>query len=411
MDFFEKNLQTAQETLEITQKCSYIKDGRKHFLPGEKFRDAIVVIPEDVSKFVEDLNRASTEGSAEISITDEDSFTAAGRIGGKTLVMNFANARYPGGGFLSGANAQEESLCRESTLYASLSSEKSREMYDYNNLHRNPCKYNAMILSPNVCVFRDINDELLKKPFPTSVITIPALNKNGDSKNIPQDTIDEVMKSRLRNMFITAAHFEYKNLILGAWGCGAYGNDPETVAEYFCELIFDEHFERFFDNIVFAIFDRGEKRNLKAFRKVFNEYEAPTSNLNSIKQEIRHMESAINKFELSHNVTVFRLADISMLKFFQFVEWKNGFFQDDGFTDTSMLHIDAPDENFIDVSIQIPAGDGRGAYFAPFSQFPDECQFTLNRGTIYKILKLEQNESGIWKMTVRAVARNPKELD
>ena len=411
MDFFEKNLQTAQETLEITKKCSYIKDGRKHFLPGEKFRDAIVVIPEDIPKFVEDLNRASTEGSAEISITDEDSFTAAGRIGGKTLVMNFANARYPGGGFLSGANAQEESLCRESTLYASLSSEKSREMYDYNNLHRNPCKYNAMILSPNVCVFRDINDELLKKPFPTSVITIPALNKNGDSKNIPQDTIDEVMKSRLRNMFITAAHFEYKNLILGAWGCGAYGNDPETVAEYFCELIFDEHFERFFDNIVFAIFDRGEKRNLKAFRKVFNEYEAPTSNLNSIKQEIRHMESAINKFELSHNVTVFRLADISMLKFFQFVEWKNGFFQDDGFTDTSMLHIDAPDENFIDVSIQIPAGDGRGAYFAPFSQFPDECQFTLNRGTIYKILKLEQNESGIWKMTVRAVARNPKELD
>ena len=411
MDFFEKNLQTAQETLEITKKCSYIKDGRKHFLPGEKFRDAIVVIPEDVSKFVEDLNRASTEGSAEISITDEDSFTAAGRIGGKTLVMNFANARYPGGGFLSGANAQEESLCRESTLYASLSSEKSREMYDYNNLHRNPCKYNAMILSPNVCVFRDINDELLKKPFATSVITIPALNKNGDSRNIPQDTIDEVMKNRLRSMFITAAHFEYKNLILGAWGCGAYGNDPETVAEYFCELIFDEHFERFFDKIVFAIFDRGEKRNLKAFRKVFNAYREPTSTLNSIKQEIKHLESAISKFNLSHNVTVFRLADISMLKFFQFVEWKNGFFQDDGFTDTSMLHIDAPDENFIDVSIQIPAGDGLGAYFAPFSQFPDECQFTLNRGTIYKILRLEQSESEIWKMVVRAVARAPKELD
>ena len=68
MDFFEKNLQTAQETLEITQKCSYIKDGRKHFLPGEKFRDAIVVIPEDVSKFVEDLNRASTEEMLEESV-------------------------------------------------------------------------------------------------------------------------------------------------------------------------------------------------------------------------------------------------------------------------------------------------------------------------------------------------------
>ncbi len=184
--------------------------------------------------------------------------------------MNFANAHYPGGGFLSGANAQEEALCRESTLYKSLSSSDAKEMYDYNHTHNKHCYSDYMIISPNVCVFRDIKDNFLDEPFTTSVITVPAPNLNGAAKNVPQEKIDEIMKNRLRKMFAVAVHYGYENLILGAWGCGAFGNNPHTVAKYFHELLFKEDFRYFFDKIIFAIYDKGEKKNYHAFNEIFS---------------------------------------------------------------------------------------------------------------------------------------------
>ena len=271
MDFKEQNRRIARETLLITEQGFYLKDGERVDLVGENFDEAVVVLPEDSTEFEKHLPQRSEDSSSSISITNEDSFSAARELGGNCLVMNFANAHYPGGGFLNGANAQEEALCRESTLYNSLASDKAADMYGYNNRHRNPCKYNAMILSPNVCVFRDIKDEFLAEPFLTSVVTVPALNKNGGAKNIPQNIIDDVMLSRLRNMFATAVHYGYKNLVLGAWGCGAFGHNPETVADYFYSLLIDEAFGAYFDKIIFAILDRGAKKNLKTFQAVFDD--------------------------------------------------------------------------------------------------------------------------------------------
>ena len=184
--------------------------------------------------------------------------------------MNFANAHNPGGGFLNGANAQEEALCRQSTLFKSISNSDSEEMYDYNCSHDLPCASDYMIISPNVCVFRDIKDNFLDEPFTTSVITIPAPNRNGAAANIPQEEIDEIMKNRLRKMFAVAIHYDYKNLILGAWGCGAFGNNPNTVAKYFYDLLFEEDFCYSFDEIIFAIYDRNEKKNYYAFAELFS---------------------------------------------------------------------------------------------------------------------------------------------
>ena len=268
--FRELNQKVAYETIKITEQGFYIKEDKKVNLIGEELDKAIVILPEDVEAFAKKLTTNSNEDSPKILISTDDSFTAAKNLQ-NCLVMNFASATSPGGGFLSGSNAQEENLCRESTLYSSLSSDEADIMYAYNNRHRNPCKYNAMILSPNVCVFRNIKDELLYEPFLTSVITIPALNKNGGARNIPQNVIDEVMKERLKNMFITAAHFGYKNLILGAWGCGAFGHDPQVVAKYFYDILIEERFASYFAGIIFAILDRGEKRNFKAFSEIFND--------------------------------------------------------------------------------------------------------------------------------------------
>ena len=278
-------------------------------------------------------------------------------------------------------------------------------MYAYNNRHRDSRKYNSMIISPNVCVFRNLKDELLDEPFLTAVVTIPAPNKKGGARNIPQDDIDAVMKYRLKNMFAAAAHFGYKNLVLGAWGCGAFGHDPEVVSKYFYELLIDENFGSYFDEIVFAVLDKGEKKNFEAFRATFDPLEE------MMIQQVKLMDSALNRFELPESIVLHKLADISLLRFFKNVRTKGGFFQDNGFTDTSAVRVDAPNKNYIEVEILVPAGKGRGAWLAPNSPFPEECQFTLCRGTIYEVREIVQSDSGIWRVTVLAVGKNPKELN
>ena len=408
--FRELNQKAARETLKITEQGFYIKDEQHIDLIGEELDKAVVVLPDDRKEFAENILLIAENNCPEIQVLAEDSFTAAKTLK-NCLVMNFANAHYPGGGFLNGANAQEENLCRESTLYKSLSSDKADTMYAYNNRHKNPCKYNAMILSPNVCVFRNVKDEFLADPFKVSVITIPALNKNGGARNIPQEVIDEVMKERLKSMFITAAHFGYKNLILGAWGCGAFGHDPRIVAKYFYEVLIKENFATYFEKIVFAILDRGEKKNLIAFQEIFQSELIPEEVINTFKNITMNMETAINKFELKDNIAVFRWADISMLDFFIQVNKRDVFFQDDGFISTTAVVPKITYDKLIEVKILVPAGMGRGAYIAPMSDFPEEAEFVLQRGIIFKVLEIKLKEDESFQVVVEIVGCKPKDLN
>ena len=258
----------AAETLRITAQGYYKKDRQTIKLLGTNF-DAVEVITLPAAKnaahnFTPDKN----SDGAHIYVVETDSFAAAEGVE-NCLVMNFANAHTPGGGFLHGANAQEEALCRESTLYESLSSRKASKMYGYNTVHANPCYSDYMLLSPKVCVFRNIEDNLLAAPFVTSVITLPAPNLYGEAKEVPQNILDKAMKNRLAKMFAVAAFYGYKNLVLGAWGCGALGHDPHNVAGYFYDLLINENYKSRFETIIFAIIDRDEKTNLRTFAKIF----------------------------------------------------------------------------------------------------------------------------------------------
>ena len=185
------------------------------------------------------------------------------------LVMNFANARQPGGDFRLGANAQEEALCRCSTLYASLKSKEASNMYRYNKTNISRVESDYMLISPNVVVFRDERYALLEKPVTMGVITVPAPNRRGAALLASNKMIEETFLRRIRIMLAAAARYRYKVLVLGAWGCGVFGNKPDDVAEYFRRIIVDEAYGKFFDEICFAVYGRENGKNITAFRKRF----------------------------------------------------------------------------------------------------------------------------------------------
>lgn len=273
------NIAIAKENKEILSSRSYQKNERNHplKLAKEDFKRVEVFSPERIERIVEiykDIRVPENEHLL-IYVRNCDTMEAARRLyhNGKRnmLVMNFANAIRPGGGYLSGSNAQEECLCRQSTLYASISSEKANEMYSFNDKKRHPFDSDYMLLSKYVEVFRNSYGEFLDDSFVTSVMTIPAPNLFGRAADAPQEEIDEVMKKRIRNYFIVAAEFGYKHLVLGAWGCGAFGHDAKKVAGYFKSLLFEEGFKDYFDTIEFAVLDTTyTKYNYHSFLEIFS---------------------------------------------------------------------------------------------------------------------------------------------
>lgn len=269
----KNNIRIANETLRIIKAGSYKIDGKTIDLLSGDYRGVKVYSPDRIYEIMNKTEDASADlGSlsnhCNFYLVNEDSYQAARKFE-RPLVMNFANAHQPGGGFRLGATAQEESLCRNSTLYASISSDKASEMYRYNWKHMSPTDSDYMLLSPDVCVFRDTDCRLLEFPYMVSVITIPAPNKRGAAMFTSQSILDSLMKRRIRMMLEIAIENEYRTLILGAWGCGAFGHDAKKVAGYFKEILIEEHYSRYFENIVFAILSGKRKDKLNAFSEAF----------------------------------------------------------------------------------------------------------------------------------------------
>ncbi|MBO4864827.1 MAG: TIGR02452 family protein [Eubacterium sp.] len=263
------NISIANETINITKEGSYLYNGEKVDLPDIDLEEVIVISPEDGQALLDaDLSDKKQDKLCNISVINADSFQA-GRKYENALVMNFANAHSPGGGFRLGANAQEEALCSCSTLYASITSKEASKMYLYNNTHPSRVESDYMLISPNVAVFRDEACNLLEKPEVMGVVTVPAPNRYGAALLAGNDLIRETFVRRIRIMLAAAAKYGYKNLVLGAWGCGAFGNDPEDVANYFKQVIIDEQYGFFFDEICFAIYGRPDGNNITTFKSVF----------------------------------------------------------------------------------------------------------------------------------------------
>lgn len=182
--------------------------------------------------------------------------------------LNMASANSPGGGFLSGGRAQEEYLCRSSALYYCL---RGNPMYDREDFAKNPFYDHYVIYSPDVVVFRDDNGELLEKPYTCSIITSPAVQAVAVQKYLPGrvNEIKGVMWERILKVLGVAHKHGHNALVLGAWGCGAFGNDGHMIAGLFKQALAD-NYKGAFSKVVFAISDwSNEQRFIGPFREVF----------------------------------------------------------------------------------------------------------------------------------------------
>ncbi|MCW3160724.1 TIGR02452 family protein [Chryseobacterium oryctis] len=176
----------------------------------------------------------------------------------KIMCLNFASAKNPGGGFINGAEAQEESLARTSGLYETL-----LQGWEYYETHRamTSCFYtDMMIYSPKVPVFRKDKGELLSKPVLCNFITSPAVNAGVVKRQEPQreGEIFGAMDVRTDKMLALALHQGNETLILGAWGCGVFKNDPKEIAELFKKHLHGKYKNKF-KRVVFAILTKKEE--------------------------------------------------------------------------------------------------------------------------------------------------------
>lgn len=149
----------------------------------------------------------------------------------KIIALNFANAMYAGGGYVLGGNAQEESLCRASMLYYTIKTQK--EYYRKNRIHILPDYTDCMIYSGNVPVMRDDSGKLLENPVKCDFITCPAVNRTFAKFMFSDKKITSKMTVRINKIISLSVSKNPDVIILGAFGCGMFGNKRDVIFSIF----------------------------------------------------------------------------------------------------------------------------------------------------------------------------------
>jgi uncharacterized protein (TIGR02452 family) len=269
----------AQETIEILERGNYqnrlgeivdLSDAIANAKGRSIYYDSFYRVFDDLDRLVRNLPDQKTE----FSVTNETTLHAARRLieidgDREILCLNFASAMNPGGGFLSGSQAQEESLARATALYPCLV--QMNRMYEKNRRLDSPLSTDDMIYSPQVPVFRDDNDILLDKPFSISIVTALAVRANALVKTEEIEELQKEMFDRTEKLLSIAAIHGHKVLVLGAWGCGVFGNNPSQVArDFYHHLVENYLLKKCFTKVVFAVLDRSTD-TIAPFWEVFTD--------------------------------------------------------------------------------------------------------------------------------------------
>jgi uncharacterized protein (TIGR02452 family) len=282
----EARARIAAETVAITRSGMYTEPSGAVVEIGEAVRLAVhrtqLFVPGDLRVL---CDRAQTELSmrsftTSFEVKNETTFATARRLVAqygpdRVAALNFASAKNPGGGFLSGSQAQEESLARASALCACLESQMA--YYDANRAATSLLYTDHMIVSSGVPVFRDNDDQLLESPWQTAIITVPAPNAAAIAKNDPASlaSVEPTFRQRVEYVLAAAVVSGHAALVLGAWGCGVFGNDPAIVARLFGEFLQGGgKYAKAFEHVTFAVLDRGTE-TIGAFQARFAQLSSP----------------------------------------------------------------------------------------------------------------------------------------
>ena len=246
-----------EDTMQRIKQSADLKSAIDCSIQNQQFIPASAIIS------ISDVQKA--DKPANIIVSQLRSFEAAAQyIGKRTAVLNFASATNPGGGVEKGASAQEECLCRVSTLYPCLADQKMRaSFYTPHRKNGNTLHNDDIIYTPNVLVIKDDDHNLLSEPFSVDIISCAAPNlrerpsnqyNTGDAikVQISDNELLALHEKRARKICSSAIANGVEILILGAFGCGAFRNDPHIVAQAYKNVLPD--FAHYFHTIEFAIF-------------------------------------------------------------------------------------------------------------------------------------------------------------
>ena len=271
--------QIAEATLEAIEHGSYVLNGvtndlvakvgdskrkTRYYAPDSLLSTWIVTPPP-----LPDNTAGCT--STQISILELSTLDAARYLSnkgaGKLGILNFASAKKPGGGFLTGAQAQEESIARSSTLYPTLMTSTAQNFYTLHNKDAKGGFYShAMVYSPEVVVFRDDGGGW-QEPFAVDVLTSPAVNAGvvrkspwaKSNKKGTEEKIEMIMKERMGRILFLFEKEGAKRIVLGSFGTGVFQNKVDVVARLWAELLVvpGSRFGTSFDEVVFGILGRA----------------------------------------------------------------------------------------------------------------------------------------------------------
>ena len=270
----EENVETFRDTERMCRACQRLRDA----IAFSRSRQRLVLSGDEVVR-----KKSSTGQPCTVVVSPKRTFEAAASYARtmKTCVLNFASATNPGGGVVKGSSAQEESLCRISTLYLNLN---VREMWDgFYSPHRtegNPLHNDDIIYTPRVVVFKSDTDHPTLLPehdwYDVDVISCAAPNLREKPSNrmnaydgnnrvdIAPGDLSRLHERRLTRILDVASANGAEAVVLGAFGCGAFRNDPLVVASAAAAVI--PHYRTLFKAIEFAVYCRpDDTRNFMAF--------------------------------------------------------------------------------------------------------------------------------------------------
>jgi uncharacterized protein (TIGR02452 family) len=273
----QQRAQIAQETVSLLETGEYrLPDGQLVSIRdplASACAGTVLYRPADYDALLAQIAPLPRHPAPTIAVSNQTTLAAACTLVDSyagVACLNFASAKNPGGGFLSSSQAQEESLARASGLYATLQTQP--DFYTHHRYLGTSLYSDHAIFSPDVPVFRDDDDRLLATPWATAFITAAAVNAGAVRQNEPKrvSLIVPTMEQRTRIVLAIAARHQCEAVVLGAWGCGVFQNDPVVIASIFAAALAEPSFQGRFRHIEFAVYDRMQAQaTIAAFSWAF----------------------------------------------------------------------------------------------------------------------------------------------